>query len=101
MVPPGNGSDATTVQVLLLPWVIEGGPLIVPDGPVLVNIFSPLGVPTPVGPSKPASASQARSPTLTTPLLVDAQATRPQPGEFGWAHPPAPAPAPQPLPPVV
>ena len=68
--PPGKGSIILAVNLTLSPSSVLTGPVMSTDGPVLSNMPLPLGVPTPVGPSYPARASQARSPAVTVPAAV-------------------------------
>ena len=101
-MPPGNGSLVVAVHVPKGPWAIDVGPLTVAVGPVLANACRLFGVPTPVGPSNPASASQARSPTLgVLPVAGKSQSRTPAPNRFGSPQEAAPSPSQYPLPPVV
>src|SRR4029077_9605874 len=78
-MPPGNGSLGLIVPnpVLTLTDAVVGAGLIVKSGPIFVNSVMEFGVPKPLGPSRPAVASQARVPAAGTPAGVYAQSSIP------------------------
>src|SRR4051794_33216849 len=87
MVPPGNGSTEPLAEnVAACPWVIVAGLAILAVGFIGLKPASPRGVPTPVGPSKPGAAWQARVPALRVGVVpTHAQSTMPWPRVLGGA----------------